>query len=155
MMRSVEMRTTTNIRYVAEPQHVREVTLTGTADLGFWSDFLNAEGLAPVRCSDGAQVVVVAAEMVYLGVRFTEISFSVRAVLTKSSSRAGMRLLHAFTSSRIFAWCERTIFTTPYGHGECHVSVHSPASVRLDVHSTRVLSAEMASAGRSALRAGD
>ena len=149
------MRTTTNIRYVAEPKHVREVTLTGTADFGFWSDFLNAEGLAPVRCGDGAQVVVVAAEMVYLGLRFTEVSFSVRAVLTQSRSSEGMRLLHAFTSSYVFAWCERKIFATPYGHGECHVSVHSPASVRLDVHGTRVFSAEMSSVERLATRAGD
>lgn len=149
------MRTTTNIRYVAEPKHVREITLIGTADFEFWSEFLNAEDLEPVRCGDGAQVVVVAAEMAYLGHRFTEISFSVRAGLTEGSSGAGMRLLHAFTSSRFFAWCERTMFATPYGHGECHVSVHSPLSLRLDVRATRVLSAEMASAGRSAIRTGD
>ena len=127
------MRTTTNIRYIAEPQHVREVTLTGTTDLEFWTDYLKAEGLAPVRCGDDGQIVIVAAEMVYLGLRFTEVSFSVRAVLTQSSGSEGMRLLHAFTSSRVFAWCERTIFATPYGHGEGHVSVHGPPSVRLDV----------------------
>ena len=149
------MRPTTNIRYVAEPKHVRDVTLTGSADLGFWSDYLNAEELAPVRRGDGAQVVIVAAEMVYLGLRFTEVSFSVRAVLTQNRSSAGMRLLYAFTSSRIFAWCERTIFTTPYGHGECHVSVHSPPSVRLDVNGTRVLNAEMSSVTSLATRAGD
>jgi hypothetical protein len=149
------MRATTNIRYVAEPKHVREVTLTGATDFGFWFDYLKAEGLAPVRCGDGAQVVVVAAEMVYLGLRFTEVSFSVRAVLTQSSSSAGMRLLHAFTSSRVFAWCERTIFMTPYGHGECHVSVHSPPSVRLDAQGERVFNAEMSSVERPAIRAGD
>ena len=150
-----DMRTTTNIRYVAEPKHVREVTLTGSADLGFWSDYLKTEGLAPVRCGDGAQVVVVAAEMVYLGLRFTEVSFSVRAVLSQSSSSAGMRLLYAFTSSRVFAWCERTIFATPYGHGEGHVSVHGPPSVRLDAQGERVLSAEMSSVERTAIRAGN
>jgi hypothetical protein len=149
------MRTSTNIRYVAEPKHVREVTLTGSADLGFWSDYLKAEGLAPVRCGDGGQVVIVAAEMVYLGIRFTEVSFSVRAVLTQSSGSEGMRLLHAFTSSRVFAWCERTIFATPYGHGEGHVSVHGPPSVRLDAQGERVLSAEMSSVERPAIRVGD
>ena len=148
------MRTTTNIRYVAEPKHVREVTLTGTTDLGFWSDYLKAEGLAPVRCGDGGQVVVVAAEMVYLGLRFTEVSFSVRVVLPQSSS-AGMRLLHAFTSSRVFAWCERTIFATPYSHGECHVSVHAPPSVRLDARGEQVFIAEMSTVKRPAIRAGD
>lgn len=149
------MRTATSIRYVAEPKHVREVTLTGTTDFGFWSDYLKAEGLAPVRCGDSAQVVVVAAEMVYLGVRFTEVSFSVRAGLIHSSGSEGMRLLHAFTSSRIFAWCERTIFATHYGHGECHVSVQCPPSVRLDAQGERVLSAEMTLVERPTIQAGD
>jgi hypothetical protein len=144
-----------NIRYVAEPKHVREVTLTGTADFTFWSSYLKAEGLAPVRCGGDAQVVVVAAEMIYLGLRFTEVSFSVRAALTQSSSRPGMRLLHAFTSSRVFAWCERTIFATPYDYGDCHVSVHGPPSVRLDAQGERVLLAEMSSTQRAATRAGD
>ncbi len=103
------MRTAPKIRYVAEPKHVREVTLVGTADFGFWSDYLQAERLTPMRCGDAAQVLVVSAEMVYLGVRFTEVSFSIRTVLTQDGSSAGMRLLHAFTSSRVFAWCERTL----------------------------------------------
>lgn len=150
-----DMRTNTNIRYVAEPKHVRELTLSGTADFGFWSDFLKAEGLAPVSNGDGAQVVIVAAEMVYFGLRFTEVSFSVRAALTKRSGSEGMRLLHAFTSNRVFAWCERTIFATPYGHGECHISVAGPPSVRLKAQGERVFSAEMSSSGRAPLRAAD
>lgn len=148
------MRTTTNIRYVSEPKHVREVTLVGTSELGFWSDYLKSDGLAPERFGDCGQVVVVAAEMDYLGISFTEISFSVRVALPRSSKSAGMRLLYAFSSSRIFAWCERTIFTTPYGHGECHVSVHGPPSMRLDAQGERVFSAEMSSVERPALRVG-
>jgi hypothetical protein len=149
------MRTTTNIRYVAEPKHVREVTLTGTTDLAFWSDYLKPEGLAPVRYGDDGQIVVVAAEMVCLGLRFTEVSFSVRAGLIHSRGSVGMRLVHAFTSSRIFAWCERTLFATPYSHGKCCVSVHRPTSVRLEAQGERVLGAEMSSAERPVIRAGD
>ena len=150
-----DMRTTTNIRYLAEPKHVREVTLTGTTDLGFWSEYLKAEGLAPVRYGDDGQIVVVAAEMVYMGLRFTEVSFSVRARLIHRSSGAGMRLLHAFTTSRVFAWCERALFAAPYRHGECCVSVHRPTSVRLEAQGERVLGAEMSSVDRPAIRSGD
>jgi hypothetical protein len=149
------MRTTTNIRYVAEPKHVREVTLTGTTDLGFWANYLKAEGLAPVRHGEDGQVVVVAAEMIYLGLRFTEVSFSIRAALTQSSGSAGLRLLHAFTTNRVFAWCERRIFAAPYAYGECHVSVHGPPSVRLNTQGERVFEAKMSSVQRAAIRTGD
>ena len=152
---SGNMRTTTNILYVAEPKHVREVTLIGTADIGFWSDYLKPEGLAPVRCGDDAQIVIVAAEIAYLGLRFTEISFSVRAELIHGSSGTGMRLIHAFTTSRMFAWCERALFATPYSHGKCCVSVHRPTAMRLDAQSECVLRAEMSSVERPVIRAGD
>lgn len=149
------MRPTLHVRYVAEPKHVREVTLTGTSDFGFWSDYLGPEGLAPVRGGDGAEVVVVAAEMVYLGLRFTEVSFSVRAEWVGCSDSAGMRLVHAFTSNRLFAWCERTLFGTPYDHGQGRVSVRDPVSVGLEVHGEPVLRAEMGPGERPVLRAGD
>ena len=149
------MRTAHKIRYMAEPKHVREVTLTGAADFGFWSAYLKAEGLSPVRCGDAAQVLVVSAEMVYLGVRFTEVSASIRTVLTQDGSSTGMRLIHAFTSSRVFAWCERTMFATPYSHGACRVSVQHPPSMRLEATGGCVLSAEMSPLARSAMRAGD
>ncbi|HUF61192.1 MAG TPA: hypothetical protein VMN36_03885 [Verrucomicrobiales bacterium] len=149
------LRTNVDIRYVAEPKHVREVSLIGASDFGFWSDYLRADGLEPVRCGDVAQVVVVAAEMVYLGVRFAEVSFSVRASLPQDSSSAGLRLIHAFTSSRVFAWCERTLFATPYFHGECQFSVHSPASIRVKTRGGDVVGAEMSAQQRLALRARD
>ena len=66
-----------------------------------------------------------------------------------------MRLLCAFTTSRIFAWCERAIFSTPYSHGDCRVLVHGHPSVRLDVQNERVLSAQMSSLERPPLRVGN
>ena len=149
------------VRYVAELKHVREVTLIGSADFGFWSDCLKAEGLVPLRCADtaqrcgdAAQVWVVSAEMVYLGVRFTEVSFSVRTTLAGNDGTSGMRLLHAFNSSRIFAWCERTLFATPYAYGQCQISIQHPPTVRLDASGGSVLSAEMSPSARSPLRTG-
>jgi len=149
------MPTSNNIRNVAEPKHVREVSLVGTSDFGFWSDYLKAEGLVPVRCGGAAQVVIVAAEMVYLGIRFTEVSFSVHVEQAGEGGREGMRLLHAFTSSRAFAWCERTLFATPYSYGECQVSVQSPLSVRVRATGGDVFRAEMSPLERATTRAGD
>lgn len=149
------MRTPPKIRHVAEPKHVREVTLTGSADGGFWSDYLKTEGLTPVRFGEAAEVWVVSAQMAYLGVRFTEVSFSVRVALTQDESVAGMRLIHAFTSFRAFAWCERTMFGTPYSHAACRVSVGYPPSMRIDAPDGCVFSAEMGPPTRPAARAGD
>jgi hypothetical protein len=149
------MRTTKRLLYVAEPKHVREVTLVGAADFGFWSDYLRPEGLTPVRFADAAQIWVVAAEAVYLGIRYTEVSFSVRVALTRDPAVEGIRLLHAFTSSRAFAWCERTLFATPYVYGACRLSVQSPLSVRVDSGNDFVFNALMSPPKRSPIRASD
>jgi hypothetical protein len=45
-----------SLRSIAEPKQVREVSLLGTAEFGFWCDDLKAEGLATVRCDEAAQV---------------------------------------------------------------------------------------------------
>lgn len=149
------MPTSNNIRYVAEPKHVREVSLIGTGDFGFWSDFLKPEKLLPVRWCDAAQMVVVAAEMIYLGIRFTEVSFSVRVVLAGEGSQEGFRFLHAFTSNRVLAWCERAMFATPYTGAECQVSVQSPLLVRVRAKSGFVFRAEMSPLARAAMREGE
>jgi hypothetical protein len=93
--------------------------------------------------------------MSYLGLRFTEVSICVRAALNQNSDIVGVRLLHAYTSSRIFAWCERALFATPYSHGNCGLSVGTPTSVRLYADDERILTAEMSATERSALRAAD
>lgn len=95
------MPSSNDIRYVAEPKHVREVSLLGRSDFGFWQDYLKREGLVPVRLGEAAQILIVAAEMVYLGIRFTEVSFSVHVAPAGAGAGEGMRLLHAFTSKRI------------------------------------------------------
>lgn len=149
------MRKARKIHYVAEPRHVREVTLIGTADFKFWSDYLKAEGLTPTQRGEGAQVLIVSAEMAWMGVRFTEVSFSVRTAPGQDGNGAGLRLIQAFTSSRVFAWCERTLFATPYSHALCRVSVQDPPMVRLDAPGDGMFSAGMASPARAAMRTGD
>ncbi len=149
------MRKSHKIRYLAEPKHVREVTLIGTGDFEFWSTFLKAEGLSPMPCGGAAQIWVVSAEMVFFGIRFTEISVSIRAMPSDDVNGTGMRLIHAFTSSRVFAWCERSLFSTPYSYGECRVSVQSPPRMRMEAPDGCVLRADMSPPGRSAIRVGN
>jgi hypothetical protein len=112
------MRTTT--RYVAEVNHVREVSLLGSADLAFWRERLSAENLFPAERDGKAQVLIVGATMRFMGIRFTEISFSVLlSGHEEAAGQTGAFLFQAFNSSRLFAWCERVFFATPYLHAHC------------------------------------
>src|SRR5262252_5986485 len=67
----------TSVKWAAELAHVREVSLLGTADLAFWKDRLLKEELLPAESDGRAQLLIIAADAKYLGVRFRELSFSV------------------------------------------------------------------------------
>mgnify|MGYP003390346321 CR=1 FL=1 len=132
------------MKYVAELAHVREVSLLGSADLGFWAERLRVEGLTPVEHAGRARVLVVACDSKFFGVRFRELSFSVfvdRPDASEGSDAAF--LVQAFNSSRFFAWSERTWFSTPYRHGMIDVEVGLPAAMRLGLEGQTVFSAVM------------
>ncbi len=117
----------TAIKYVADLKHVREVSLLGTADLAFWEGRLREEGLAPAAQDGKAQLLVIAAAAKYLGLPFREVSFS---VLVAGHAQAAF-LVRAFNSSRLFAFCERAFFSTPYHPGDVRVSAAVPTSVEV------------------------
>jgi hypothetical protein len=132
------------VRYVAEVTRVREVSLLGSADLAFWRERLSTENLVPVERDGKAQIMIVGATMRFMGLRFTEISFSV--LLSRHEEAAGQGgafLFQAFNSSRLLVWCERMLFSTPYLHGNCHVSVSSPISIQLAVGGELAFQAKM------------
>ena len=59
-----------SVKYVAELAHVREGSLLGSADFGFWAERLRGEGLTPVEHAGRARVLVVACDSKFFGVRF-------------------------------------------------------------------------------------
>ena len=142
---------TRTVKYFAELAHVREVSLLGSADLGFWAERLRGEGLTPVEHAGRARVLVVACDSKFFGVRFRELSFSVFVHRPDASGRVGRPapsadaafLVQAFNSSRFFAWSERTWFSTPYRHGMIDVNVGLPAAMRLGLEGQTVFSAVM------------
>src|SRR5207245_10405784 len=93
------------VKYVAALNHVREVSLVGAADFGFWKQRLEKEGLEPQETEGKAQILIVGAEAKFRGIRFRELSFSVMA-------RGAMSLVRAFNSSGSLADCERMSFST-------------------------------------------
>jgi hypothetical protein len=128
------------IQYVATIPHVREVSILGTADLEFWTDRLRTENLAPLAVDGRAQILIIAADLRFMGLPFREISFS---VLVEGS---GAFLVAAFNSRRFFAFWERNAFGTPYAFGNVRVSAASPASVQLTRNGEPLFRAAMGTA---------
>src|SRR5688572_1589064 len=103
-----------SIKWAATLAHVREVSLFGTADLQFWTDWVQAQDLRPAECDGHAQLMIVAADAKYMGLRFQELSFSV--VVQRQDPdppRDAVYLVGAFNSWRFIAFCERVLFSTP------------------------------------------
>lgn len=130
-----------SVKWAAQLEHVREVSLLGTADLTFWTDRLAMEGLLPDAAAGQARLLIIAADSRFMGIPFRELSLS---VLVRWQEHQGAFLLRAFNSCRCFAFCERVLFSTPYYHGDVRVSAELPAAVRLAGRGGAVFRAEMA-----------
>lgn len=115
------------VQWAAQLSGVREVSLTGSADAGWWSRRLAPLGLQPAAGDGRAQLRIIGAAGRFAGVAFREASVSVML-----ADEGSALLLQAFNSSRFFAWCERTFFHTPYLHGDVRAAV-DPATVAVGV----------------------
>jgi hypothetical protein len=129
------------VKYAAELNHVREVSLLGSADLTFWIDRLAKEGLAPAEEGGMAKVLVIAADARFMGLRFREVSFSVLVARPEGGDAAF--LTGAYNSNRFFAFCERAFFSTPYQYAAVRVCASLPVSVEVARGDAVVFRAEM------------
>lgn len=118
------------IKWAAELRGVKETSVLGRADLSFWEDYLRPADLLPAQRDGNAQVLIVAGAGKFAGIRFRELSFSVLV------SQAGPRtwrdaayLVQAINSCRVFAFCERVFFSTPYDFGDVRVAGTFPAAI--------------------------
>ena len=146
-----------SIKWAAELDHVRELSLAGTADLAFWREHLRAHDLVPAESPDGqAQIQIVAADATFMGARFRELSFSVLVRAPEQAYPQGATyLMGAFNSSRFFAFCERTFFATPYDHGDVRLSGSPPASIDLAKNGEGEFRAVLRAEGREPARRGE
>jgi hypothetical protein len=103
------------IKFAAVVHQVTEVSLLGTADFDYWRARLSPEQLEPIALDGQAQLLIIAAEAKFMGLRFRELSFSVLVRDTSGlTNLSGSYLIRAYNSRRSFAWVERTFFHTPY-----------------------------------------
>jgi hypothetical protein len=134
------------LKFVARVAPVKEVTLHGTADLRYWRKRLMPEGLEPVEANGMAQLFVSATEARFWGLLFREALIGVQVIRPGREREpvAGMFLVQAWNSLSAFAWVERTMFHTPYEHGQIEVDPRSPAQLQVAEHRKTLLDAKQA-----------
>ncbi|MGE3315857.1 MAG: hypothetical protein AB7O26_12155 [Planctomycetaceae bacterium] len=120
-------------QYAADIAPVQEVSLVGTANRSYWADRLNPFGLLPQQFDGAARLVISAMQSKFLGLTFREVCIAVAAQCPKSDGGASdaLFLLQAFNSSRLFAFSERVLFSTPYRHARIDVALKESATFRI------------------------
>lgn len=122
----------TPAKFVVEVQNVKEVTVTAEVDRFFWQERLQEQGLFPFVEQGKAQLIISGTELDWMGKRSNEITIGlVICERPAGDTPDGLFLVDAFNSSRLFAWVERTFFSTPYFWGRIAVAEQLPAQIRL------------------------
>ena len=129
------------VKYIAVVKGAREVSLAGAADYEFWKSRLEPERLVPVQINNAAEVLLSAVELKWMGVRFSELSLSMRVHEVDEPGKAGIYLASAFNTSKMFSFIERHWFHTPYRHAQVHVSAREPWSFQLTDNAETILQA--------------
>lgn len=133
-----------NVKYIAQIENVKELRLFGSASLDFWKKQLANKPFQPFSKEGFAEIAVSATELVWMGVRFNELTVTLTiAGESDASAPTGVYLLHAFNSVRFFAFCERRFFSTPYYHGQIKFSESAPVLMEARSNNQRVFRATM------------
>lgn len=134
-----------SVSYPVVVKDVREVTLRGRADLDQWAEVLRGEGLKAYQPAGQAELLMITADLTWMGFRFQELSISVlTSESVDGSTQDGAYLLRAFNSKRSFAFMERTMFKTPYYPAQVTIQT-DPAVVRLSEDGRVVFNAQRCS----------
>ena len=144
---------TTTVRWTAQLHDVCEVSLLGSADLGFWQERLADEELTPVDREGRATIAIVSAVGKFAGIRFRELSVSVVVASVAGAAELPSYFLErAFNSNRFFAFCERVFFSTPYVHANVGVEHPVPTEISVDQNGRTLFRASMQSTDASTTR---
>ena len=140
---------TTRVKWTAQLDHVQEVSILGSADLGFWRKQLAGEELTPVDREGRANILIVSAVGKYMGVRFRELSVSVSVA---SEELTSYFLIRAFNSNSFFAFCERVLFSAPYDCANVGIVHDVPTEISVTQRGRTLFSASMRRTDTSATR---
>lgn len=139
--------------YHVTVQPVEEVSLLGIVGPSCLEDIFSSYRLSPIRFGEGVGLMVSATSARFMGKPFRELSFSVLVSDDEGIATGdGAFMLHAFNSSRLFAWVERTFFHTPYYFGDLAVTACGTPSMRLQRNGRMLLDARLSLSNRTPIR---
>jgi hypothetical protein len=140
-------------RYNVEISSVRDIILRGTADFSFWKERLQGEDLVPAGDDGKAQLMLIAVDAKFMGLRFRELSIAVFVCEPGGGGEPmGVYLPHAFNSLRLFAFIERTFYHTPYYRANIRVETRLPAAFEVSLAEGVILGANMPDGATGATR---
>lgn len=128
----------TPVTYISTITGVREVALSGAADLAYWRRQLQPARLTPWDENGRASLLLTAIESRFRGIPFRELSIAVRV-----GDGGAAYLAHAFNSSRLLALAERVFFQTPYRLAALAVDARAPAGFNVSADGQNLFSARM------------
>ena len=121
-----------DVKYDVQLSGVQEVSVIGAADLDFWGERLDFEGLSPMVRDGHVTILICAAAGKFMGLAFRELSISVAVSRSRDGSNwDGAFLVQAFNSRPFFAFVERNLFKTPYASGQVTLSSQIPVSTEV------------------------
>ena len=132
-----------SIKWAANLDGVREVSLWGTAEKAYWCDYLASEGLVPDELDGKARIMIVAAEGRFHEPAVSRNQFLSRNRVTGPTVRACRISVTSLQLSQVFAFCERVFFSTPYRQGNVTVSCESQPLAKLSVANNILFHAEL------------
>jgi len=131
-------------KYIAVVANIKEVILSGIADLDFWREHLKLHALVPFSEDGRAHLLISATKLTWMSMPSRELTISV-AVTTREDANTldGFYLAHASNSSSMLAWMERAFFQTPYYPATIEVAEEMPARFKLSQAQNDWLVAQM------------
>lgn len=136
------MKTAAKAKYIARLDGVWDVALRGSANLEYWSSRLAGSGIAPHARGGKADLMLSAISSRFRGISFCELCIALSVEHDEPlTNPSGLFLMQAFNSSRLFAWCERVFFATPYLYAPLEVPKQGPVGFHLSLGGRPALNA--------------
>lgn len=136
--------------YIATVEAVQEIGIRGKSRWQFWKDYLASSDLILRTDDQHARVSYTVSAIRWKGFSFLESTLVVEIENPDREGDVAAYLVAALSTSRLLAFCERTMFRTPYYRGEATFNIESPQRFTVSHRDGSIINASRSSAAESA-----